>query len=80
MAKATVVLYTSKKYKDGTSPIMLRVTKNKQLKYFKIGDENFNIKTKQWNKEFGLVKNDKRVNPTHEFLNTYISEKKGASS
>ena len=76
MAKATVVLYTSKKYKDGTSPIMLRVTKNKQLKYFKIGDENFNIKTNQWNKEFGLVKNDKRVNPKHELLNTYISEKK----
>lgn len=76
MAKASIVLYTSKKYKDGTSPIMLRVTKNKQLKYFKIGDENFNIKTKQWNKEFGLVKNDKRVNPNHEFLNTYISEKK----
>lgn len=75
MAKIKVVLYTSKKYKNETSPIMLRITKNKQLKYFKIGDERFDILQKQWNKEFGLVKADKRVNPDHDFINSYIKEK-----
>jgi hypothetical protein len=75
MAKLTVVLYTSKKYKDGSSPIMLRLTKNKQLKYFKIGDERFNILPKQWSKEYGLVKTDKRLNPDHNLLNSYIKNK-----
>ncbi len=75
MAKLTVVLYTSKKYKDGSSPIMLRLTKNRQLKYFKIGDERFNIIPKQWNAEFGLVKADKRLNPEHAVINSYIKKK-----
>ncbi len=75
MATARTVLFTSKKYKDGSSPIMLRITKNKQLKYFKIGDEKFNIKPEKWNYEYGLVKADKRVNPEHLFLNGYINEK-----
>lgn len=75
MSKVRVVLYTSKSYKDGTSPIMLRVTKNSSLKYFKIGDERFNILTKQWSKEFSLVKADKRLNPEHEVINNFIKEK-----
>ncbi|HCY76497.1 MAG TPA: hypothetical protein DHV28_11300 [Ignavibacteriales bacterium] len=75
MSKIRVVLYTSKAYKDGTYPIMLRLTKSSSLKYFKIGDERFNILEKQWNKEFSLVKADKRLNPEHEFINNYIKEK-----
>jgi site-specific recombinase XerD len=75
MAKATVVLYTSKKYKDGSSPIMLRITKNTKLKYFKIGDEKFNVKLDKWNSELGLVKTDKRVNLEHKVINSYINEK-----
>jgi site-specific recombinase XerD len=75
MAKASIVLFKSKKYKDGNSPIMLCVTKNSALKYFKIGDERFNILPKQWNKEFGLVQADKRLNPEHDFINGYIKEK-----
>ncbi len=75
MAKISVVLFTSKKYNDGTSPIMLRLTKNQQLKYFKIGYEKFNILSKQWDKEFGLVKADKRLNPEHTLINNYIKKK-----
>ena len=75
MAKVSVILFTYKKYKNGKSPIMLRITKNKQLKYFKIGDERFDIEIKQWNKEYGIVKADKRLNPDHVFLNGYINEK-----
>lgn len=75
MATAKAVLYTSKAYTNGKSPILLRVTKQSQLKYFKIGDQEFVIEPKQWNKEYGLVKADKRLNPNHEFLNGRIKEK-----
>ena len=75
MAKATVVLYTSKKYIDGSSPIMLRITKNTKLKYFKIGDEKFNVKIDKWDSKLALVKPDKRVNPEHRTINSYINEK-----
>lgn len=76
MSTVNVVLYTSKKYKDGSNPIMLRVIKNSQIKYFKIGDEKFNILAKQWDKEFCLLKRDKRLNPEHEKQNAYINKKK----
>ena len=79
MATIKTVLYTSKKYKNGTSPIMLRITKETHLKYFKIGDERFDILPKQWNSEFGLVKADKRLNPEHEFLNGFIKQKHSAA-
>jgi integrase/recombinase XerD len=76
MAKIKIVLFTYKKYKDGSSPIMLRVTKGKQPKYFKIGDERFNIKEEQWNKESGLINVDKKKKDSNiEFLNNYIKEK-----
>lgn len=75
MAKASIVLFKSTKYKNSNSPIMLRVTKNAALKYFKIGDERFNVQPSQWNKEFGLVKADRRLNPEHDFINNYIKEK-----
>lgn len=77
MARIKVVFHHYKKNKDGTSPIMLKVTKGKYMKYFKIGDKRFNIKSNQWNDEFGLVKADKRANPDHVFLNTFIKKKLG---
>ena len=77
MATVKAVLFTSKKYKDGKSPILLRITKESQLKYFKIGDERFNVLAKQWNKEFGLVVADKRLNPEHELINSLIKQKQG---
>jgi len=79
MATVKTVLYTSKKYKNGTSPIMLRITKLSDLKYFKIGDERFDILAKQWNKEFGLLKADKRLNQDHDFINAFIKQKHSAA-
>jgi len=76
MATVKVVLYSYKKYKNGSSPIMLRVSKNGKLKYCKIGDEKFNIFEKQWDDEFGLLKHDKRLNPDHVIQNAYIGKKK----
>lgn len=78
MATVKTVLHTSKKYKNGKSPIMLRITKGSDLKYFKIGDEKFDILANQWNREFGLVKADKRINPEHRFINDFIKEKQSA--
>jgi hypothetical protein len=68
MARIKIVFYHYKKYKDGSSPLMLRLTKGKSMRYFKIGDNKFNITSKQWNQEYGLVKADKRVNPEHELI------------
>lgn len=76
MATIKLLLYTYKKYLDGTSPIMLRITKNSQLKYFKIGDKQFNILTKQWDEEYCQFKKDKRLNPDHDKLNSYLNKKK----
>ena len=84
MSKVRVILFTSKGYSDGTSPIMLRITKNSQVKYFKIGDERFNTTVEYWDKDHGVVydKVDKRKkegtqkkHPNHELINTYILEK-----
>lgn len=69
-----VVLF-SKAYKDGLFPIMLRVTHNRKSKYYKIGDSRFNIDKKQWNQEFGLFKQDKRLTPDYHYLNEYIKAK-----
>jgi integrase/recombinase XerD len=76
MATVNVVLFTSKVYKNGSSPIMIRVTKKGQLKYSKIGDEKFNVFEKQWDKEFCLLKRDKRLNSEYEKQNAFINKKK----
>lgn len=76
MATVNVVLFTSKVYKNGSSPIMIRITKKGQLKYSKIGDEKFNVFEKQWDKEFCLLKRDKRLNAEYEKQNAYINKKK----
>lgn len=76
MATVKVIHYHYKKYKDGSSPIMIRVTKNKKPQYFKIGDEKFNVFEKQWDSDFSLLKRDKRLNPDYEKQNAYIAKKK----
>lgn len=76
MATVNVVLYTSKVLKNGSSPIMIRVSKSSQLKYFKIGDAKFNVFEKQWDNEFCLLKRDKRINPEYEKRNAFINKKK----
>lgn len=44
--KAKVILYKSKKLKNGTSPLMLRITKNRVRKYISIG---YSVNEADWN-------------------------------
>lgn len=53
MTKAKVILFTSKKLKDGTNPLMLRITKNTIRKYISIG---YSIDKSEWNSKIGKVK------------------------
>ncbi|MFW6047373.1 MAG: tyrosine-type recombinase/integrase [Candidatus Woesearchaeota archaeon] len=55
MASVKIVHFTSKKLKDGTSPVLLRVTINRKPKYYKIGS-NYYCYPGQWNKEEGKFK------------------------
>lgn len=48
MAKAKIVLFTSKTYKDGTHPIMLRVSHQRKSKYFSL---KVNCTRQHWDKE-----------------------------
>ena len=63
MAQLKIILFTSKELKDGTSPIMLRLTKNRKRKYFALG---YSCEKDQWDEENGLFKknfpNSKRRN------------------
>ena len=65
----SVILYIWKPLKDGSYPIFLRVTKNRLKKYFSL---NLSAHEKQWDKEFGLFKIDKRLNSNYEQDNDYI--------
>lgn len=76
MATVKIVHYKSKKYADGSSPILLRISKNSDSSYCKIGKEEYNVFANQWDAEFGLFKHDKRLNPDHVKLNAYIGKKK----
>ncbi|MDR1678647.1 MAG: site-specific integrase [Prevotellaceae bacterium] len=60
MAKVSVIRYTSKVLQDGSSPIMLRISKgNSKRKYFALG---FSASAKQWDDVNGCFVRDKRVN------------------
>ncbi len=52
MIKAKVILFTSKKMKDGTHPLMLRLTKGTARKYLAIG---YNLNESEWNSNSGKV-------------------------
>jgi len=52
MASVKIVHFTSKKLKDGTSPVLLRVTIDRKPMYYKIGN-HYNCFPFQWNKKEG---------------------------
>ena len=72
MAKVSIVLFTSKTYVNGMHPVMLRVTKNTKLKYFKVGDHELIAEPKQWNKVNGNFKVDRRLTKKHIIYNDII--------
>jgi site-specific recombinase XerD len=51
--KAKVILFTSKKLKDGSHPLMLRITKNRVRKYISVG---YSINDSEWNSKTGRLK------------------------
>lgn len=50
MAIAKIILYKSKKLKDGTHPVVMRITHNRVRKYFVLG---YSCLPEQWNEEAG---------------------------
>ena len=58
MVSIKIILH-SKIYSNGKSPVLLRIIKDRQVKYFKIGDNRYNFYRNQWSEEFGLLKRDK---------------------
>lgn len=66
----SVIIYKSTKLKDGSHPIVLRITKNRMRKYISLG---LSANPKQWNDEFSLFKKDKRINPNYEQMNAFIN-------
>jgi len=89
MAKVSVIRYKSKVLKDGTSPIMLRVSRgDSKRKYFSLG---LSATERQWDDDNECFVKDKRVNPTiygedengkkiqlegYEIKNTFIEGKR----
>ncbi len=67
----SVISYKSTKLKDGSNPIVLRITKNRVRKYISLG---MSATSKQWSEQFSLFIKDKRLNPKHEENNAFISE------
>jgi len=65
----TVVCYKSKKLSNGNSPLMLRITKDRKLKYLSLG---ISIKTHFWNFE----RNKPKANcPNKDLINKIILKK-----
>jgi integrase len=70
MAKVEIILYQWKELKDGTNPIMLRISKYKDRKMLSTG---LSCLPKQWNDEFGLFVNDKRLTKDYKEQNSVLS-------
>ena len=64
------ILYKSTILKNGSYPIVLRITKNRKRKFISL---NLSATSDQWNDEYTQFKKDKRINPEHEKNNTFIS-------
>lgn len=62
--------YKSTTLKDGSNPIVLRITKNRLRKYFSL---DISATSNQWNDEFSQFKKDKRINADYEKNNAFIS-------
>ena len=74
MATVNAVLFTSKKYKGDVYPIMIRVQHRGNKKYFKVGDDAYNVRKDQWDKVAKELKRDKRVNKNYVEQNFHILE------
>ena len=46
--KIAIVHFTYKKYSDGTSPVMIRITANRKSRYMTTG---YSVKTENWDEE-----------------------------
>jgi integrase len=57
MATIKIVHFKSKKYKDKSSPVMLRLTIDRKVKYFSLPD-NFSCQANQWDKRNSCFKNN----------------------
>ena len=68
MASSKIILFTSKKYKDGTYPICLRLTFERKPSYITITK----VLSKEWDKRKGLVKNN---HPNYKGINKQIKLK-----
>lgn len=66
----SVIRYKSTKLKDGSHPIVLRITKNRIRKFISLG---LSANEKQWSNEFDMFKRDKRINPNYEQHNAFIT-------
>lgn len=62
--------YKSTTLKDGSNPIVLRITKNRLRKYFSL---DLSATSNQWNQEYFQFKKDKRINPDYEKNNAFIN-------
>lgn len=67
MASIKILLYKSKKLKDNSHPIMMRLTHRSKLKYINLGHAVFDT---EWNGEFENWIKDSHQN--HELLNNYL--------
>ncbi|MDA3942068.1 MAG: site-specific integrase [Bacteroidetes bacterium] len=71
MAKIEMVIYKWKKLKDGTNPIMLRISKEKSRKLLSTGISSL---PKQWNDEYGLFVKDKRLTKDYDLKNEALNK------
>lgn len=70
MKHISILPYKSTTLKNGSHPIVLKITKNRIRKYFSL---NLSASVEQWNFEYAVFKKDKRLNPDYEKQNKYIS-------
>lgn len=78
MATSRIILFASKTLKDGTHPIMLRVTKDRKRKHLSLG---YSCKSNQWDKNrcrFNSRYRDKDTRDSHNLI-LVSYEKKAAS-
>ena len=70
MKYISIIPYKSTILKNGSHPIVLRITKDRVRKYISL---NLSVTLDQWNDEFAQFKKDKRINPDHEKNNAFIN-------
>ncbi|MCG8321552.1 MAG: Arm DNA-binding domain-containing protein [Cytophagales bacterium] len=58
-AKSKIVLYTSKTLKDGSHPVVLRITYDRKRKYYTLGVTG---SPDRWNRDAGRFKGNNKNN------------------